>query len=338
MTTATDSSFDLPTGASLERNRKVLEIVNDTFDLISRHRSLLIRPFIQTVLLPITIGNVLVNLFLESSTQNLQGDMIFMSDVFTSGSDSLDLLLCLVGLVLTFVGTMWGIALYNALVLAELQSDEPVGAGEPVGVGEIFHDRYRELRSMAVAAGLGLVMIAVVIIFPLAFIIQIPLIGVLLTLVLLVLVPLYAIRLSLFFPARLIEENSFSDAFSRSIELVQGAWWRTLGLVLIGMLITALLSMAGYLPMIIYAMIAGVGLIPQLDPTDPSIVALTVVLGAIYGIGQSLGLVTHLSLALHFLARRDVRDVTSLQDAIERIGRVGNDRENAELRIENAEG
>lgn len=315
MITATaDTHADLPVGPSLERNRTVLEIVNDTFDLVRRHRTILARPFIQTVLLPITIGQVLINLFLEQVTSNLSGREAFYASYFTTGSDSADLFLCIVGVVLTFLGTLWGIALFNSLVLCELEYDE---------VANIFQDRYRELRSIALAAGFGLVMVAIVVALPLFLIGQIPLIGALVMFAALILVPVYFVRLALFFPARLIEENSFSGSFSRSIELVKGAWWRTLGLLLLGMLITALFSMAGYMPMFIYTMIAEMGIVSSIDPTTSIGVILTVLLGSLYGVGQSFGLVTHLSLALHFLARRDVRDVTSLHDAVERIGRGG---------------
>ena len=318
MITATaDTHADLPVGPSLERNRTVLEIVNDTFDLVRRHRTILVRPFLQTVLLPITIGQILVNLFVEQVTWNFTSGGAFYSPYFTTGSDSADLFLCIVGIVLTFLGTLWGIALFNSLVLHELESDE-IASDE--GDEGVFQERYSELRSIALAAGFGLTMVVIVAALPLFLIMQIPLISTLVMFAALIVVPLYFVRLSLFFPARLIEENSFSGSFSRSIELVRGAWWRTLGLLLIGFLITALFSMAGYMPMFIYAMIAEVGVVSPLDPTTSIGIILTVLLGSLYGVGQSLGLVTHLSLALHFLARRDVRDVTSLHDAIERIG------------------
>lgn len=315
MITATaDTHADLPVGPSLERNRTVLEIVNDTFDLVRRHRTILVRPFLQTVLLPITIGQILVNLFFEQVRSNITRQGAFYSTYFSTGSDSADLFLFIAGIFLTFLGTLWGIALFNSLVLIELESDEVAGDEG------VFQDRYRELRSIALAAGFGLIMVVVVIALPLFLIGQLPLIGTLLMFAALILISLYFVRLSLFFPARLIEENSFSGSFSRSIELVKGAWWRTLGLLILGILITALFSMAGYMPMFIYTMIAGVGVVSPLDPTTSIGIILTVLLGSLYGVGQALGLVTHLSLALHFLARRDARDVTSLHDAVERIG------------------
>jgi hypothetical protein len=208
MITATADTYpDLPIGPSLERNRKVLEIYNDTFDLVRRHRNMLARPFVSTVLLPITVGQVLVNLFFEQVTSNISGRGAYYARYFTSGSDSADLFFCVAGIFMTFLGTVWGIALFNSVVLWELESDG-IESGEKVGRDvEMFKDRYRELRSTALAAGFGLILAVIVVAVPLILIGQIPLLSALLVLAALILVPLYVVRLALFFPARLIEDH-----------------------------------------------------------------------------------------------------------------------------------
>lgn len=301
----------------IERIREVPEAINDGIDMVRRNRDLLSRPFFLRLLLPILLGQLLMTLFYEQAVFILVSDYSFVtSPYFSSGSDSLDILLAALGLILLILGSIWGIALYNALVCLEL--DAPWRDDEERR--RAFAEYFGEFRTTATASSLGIGMIVVVAIFVSAIILAIPIAGRIYLLGLIFLIPFFLVRFSLYFPTRLIEDTPFLESFSRSSRLVTGAWWQTFGLILCGAMITALLSMAGYMPTLVIGMLGEIGLIPTPDMTSGIGLVVTTLLGLLYGTGQALGLVTSLFLALYFIGRREAKEGTALIGELERLG------------------
>jgi hypothetical protein len=143
---------------------------------------------------------------------------------------------------------------------------------------------------------------------------------------------LYTIAPLLLMPIiRIREEIGFSDALSRSFELVKENWWRTIGLVVIMAFISNIISMVFYIPQYIMIMVSAFHSIERGDsnpftaftgPMRILMIAFTALPYLAAYLAYSLPIIT---LAFQYFNLVERKDGTGLLERIEEFGTPVND-------------
>lgn len=133
----------------------------------------------------------------------------------------------------------------------------------------------------------------------------------------------FVTRYSLFYPACFLEDKKFSAALEQSRELVEGHWWPTLGLMILGGMLIYAFNALSTLPALLFSLLLDMGIIPEYALYDSSSLAsiLRALLSAVFDTGgQLMSMFLLLALILHFYSQTERRQGAALDIEIKSIG------------------
>jgi len=117
-----------------------------------------------------------------------------------------------------------------------------------------------------------------------------------------------------------IEDRPFPFAYRRSIELVMGRWWYTLGVTVVLFLIYYFFAMIiGF----VSTMVSGLSSVNFLDPNAASQVFTKkyfLVSGLSAIVQQIFYLLIHVGLGIHYFSLREDKDGTGLEARLDQLG------------------
>jgi hypothetical protein len=128
------------------------------------------------------------------------------------------------------------------------------------------------------------------------------------------------VAFSMLIPVNTIEDRPFPFAYRRSIELVMGRWWYTLGVTVVLFLIYYFFAMIiGF----VSTMVSGLSSVNFLDPNAASQIFTKkyfLVSGLSAIVQQIFYLLIHVGLGIHYFSLREDKDGTGLEARLDQLG------------------
>ncbi len=236
----------LDVGATLSR----------VFELYGKQAGILL-PAALIVFLPVVIIVAIISAIVLSSVSPSLTDPSMMSDY--SQMDAMQMqsdlsaavvpltILGFVSMALFLVGTYW----YQGIVVNAVADMED--GKRDHSLGSLFSASAPFILPL-IGAGIliGLVIIAVGVVVALVTV-AVPALGIIVGIAGVVVIIWLVVRWSVVSPAIVVEKRSIGDAFRRSSELVEGNWWRVVGVVVVVAILAAIVSF------LLSAILGGIG-------------------------------------------------------------------------------
>ena len=316
------SDLDHPV-LKLREIRNVPEILNATFEMIREDFPKLRRSFLLYVFPILLIGQLLMEFFFIGTVTEFWLKMVGYSGMdiqaISTGNSNLDLLLGLLGAA----GSIAGSSLLIAMAFGYLKLRDRYGPNEFDA-----HDIWYETQSLfgkVLGTNVGLGLVAGGLLFGILFITGIivniipdPLfVGLVFFGAIVIVIPSLITTYALYYPARFLGGERFTDAFTRASRLIQGRWWQTLGLLFSSFLI--LYALYGIIE--VPGLLQQMGMVPTFEKSSLVWWFLTLLIVLLTAMLQGLFIIQMVALSLHYYSQAERRHWVSLVEEVEMIGK-----------------
>ena len=309
----------------LYRSRTTARVLNDTFALIRVDFRLFVRALFSLSFAPMAVGLAMVGYGYVRLFSMLSGfgDVDFVGDGFSPPADiGILSLLFIVGASMLWLGGSLLLLVVHELVGMHRELDrEEMRRATVRDVWERIKGRIFWMLGSTFVWFLGLMIIS----FALGLI---PIVGLFAFYV----VTVYTI---FYFPLRIYEERGMGQSFIVSSSLVSGAWWRTLGfLILVTLLSLVLVGVLGA-PLALGMIGSGTGLFELRDLADSSAVT---VLGVLYALLYATAYyvttaISTVAIIVYYYTRSEETLGRSLEGMIDTIGEKSPERQRIGMEV-----
>ncbi len=127
-----------------------------------------------------------------------------------------------------------------------------------------------------------------------------------------------SIGLSLLAIVAVHERPGLGKSISRSLKLIKGYWWFTLGVIILATLVSYVLQMILQMPFMLMGVAAGINM--KSAPSAGMIMNLSGILSVVLNLGTLFYAIIFVALNIHYFSQREKKEATGLQQQIEQLG------------------